>query len=770
MTSKTAAAPYLLFRHLGRWARLKGVGAKFAILLAVASILSGFFTYAFMTGMGPLGKDPETLSQLLTVDLILLLLIGVVVAKRLVQVWSERQRGSAGSKLHIRLVILFGVVAVTPASVVAIFSVLFFTTGIQSWFNEQVRTALNESMAVARSYLEEHRQNIRADALAMANDLNRAAAFIGDNPQRLGQLLAQQTAIRSLTEAIVYDGSGQVVVRTGLAFATQLEPLSPELFEKARDGQVQILTRESDDRVSALVHLDRLLDSFLLVGRFVEPRVVRSVERTREAVDQYEALERKRTEFQITFNLIFFVVALLFLLAAIWGGLILANRLVRPVGELIAAAERVRGGDLRAQVPKTGGTDELSTLGRAFNRMTNQLRAQREELEATNRQLDVRRRFTEAVLEGVSAGVIGLDQDGRINLPNRSASILLAVDLERMIGQPLVQAIPEMAGLVQAARMHSERSGERQIKVNRKGRTLTLRVRIAVERIDDEVKGYVVTFDDVTELLQAQRTAAWADVARRIAHEIKNPLTPIQLSAERLKRKYLREISSDSNVFTTCTDTIVRQVADIRRMVDEFSDFARMPAPNMKPADIGEICRQALFLQRNAHPKVTFNLKVPEEPTMLPCDNRQIGQVLTNLLQNSLQAIEGREAKIGKRLPRGRIDLSVSRRNGRLEIAVEDNGKGLPDEGRERLTEPYITTRRKGTGLGLAIVKKIMEDHNGDLVLEDAETGGARVKLVFFDRDRRAAEADSIAAAKDTAADAENVEAAELGRDKAAMA
>ena len=735
MTSKTSAAPYLLFRHLGRWARRRAIAGKFAIALAVASILSGFFTFAFMTGLGPLGKDPETLIQLLFVDGILLLLIGVVVAVRLVQVWTERQRGSAGSKLHVRLVTLFGVVAVTPASIVAIFSALLFNAGIESWFNEQVRTALNESVAVAEAYLEEHRQNIRADALAMANDLNRAAAFIGDNPNRLGQLLAQQTAIRSLTEAIVFDGSGQVVVRTGLTFATQLERMPPELFAKARDGQVQVLERESDDRVSALVHLDRLLDSFLLVGRFVKPTVVQSVERTREAVSQYEALEDNRNELQIIFNLIFIVVALLVLLAAVWGGLILANRLVRPVGDLIAAAERVRGGDLSARVPKIVGADELGTLGQAFNRMTSQLQAQRGELEETNRQLDTRRRFTEAVLEGVSAGVIGLDQGGRINLPNRSASTLLSVDLERMIGRPLAMAVPEMAGLVEEARTRVDRTGERQIKLGRKGRTLTLLVRIAAERIDNEINGFVVTFDDITELLQAQRTAAWADVAQRIAHEIKNPLTPIQLAAERLKRKYLKQITSDAKTFTTCTDTIVRQVGDIRRMVDEFSDFARMPAPDMKPASVGEICRQALFLQRNAHPMVTFNLNLPESETMLPCDNRQIGQVLTNLLQNALQAIDGREANPDEELPPGRIDLSVARHDRRLEIAVEDNGKGLPDEGRERLTEPYVTTRRKGTGLGLAIVKKIMEDHNGELVLEDGEAGGARIKLVFYDND-----------------------------------
>jgi two-component system nitrogen regulation sensor histidine kinase NtrY len=729
MTKKT---PYLVFRKLGRWARRHGLGRVVASALAVASILSGFFTYAFMAGLPPFGENPETLLLLLNVDLVLLMLIGTVVAKRLVQVWTERQRGSAGSKLHIRLVILFSAVAVTPASIVAIFSVLFFTFGMDSWFSEKVRTALSESMAVADAYLEEHQQNIRADALAMANDLNRAAPFLGHNVQRLGQLLAQQAALRALTEAIVYDGAGQPVAQTGLSFASQLERLSPALFEQARDGQVVVVTRESDDRVSALVHLDRFLDNYLYVGRFVEPRVILHMERTRDAVGRYEKLESERTDFQIAFNLIFFVVALLILLAAVSVGLMLANRLVRPIGELIAAADRVRAGDLSVQVAALPGSDELTSLGRAFNRMTDQLQAQREELVVANRQLDSRRRFTEAVLGGVSAGVVGLDQDGRINLPNRSASRLLALDLDRLVGRSLAEAVPEMAGLMQEARGSRERIGDRQIKVVRKGRTHTFLVRITVERHNADIKGYVVTFDDITALEQAQRTAAWADVARRIAHEIKNPLTPIQLSAERLKRKYLKEIGSDPKTFTTCTDTIVRQVGDIRRMVDEFSAFARMPAPNMRPQSVNELCQQAVFLQRTAHPKVTFGIDLPDETVMLPCDNRQIGQALTNLLLNALEAIDGRPAAPGGKLPRGRIDLSVGHADGRLVITVEDNGKGLPNEGRERLTEPYVTTRPKGTGLGLAIVKKIMEDHNGELVLEDGDLGGARVKLVFF--------------------------------------
>jgi two-component system nitrogen regulation sensor histidine kinase NtrY len=390
----------------------------------------------------------------------------------------------------------------------------------------------------------------------------------------------------------------------------------------------------------------------------------------------------------------------------------------------------VRGGDLSARVEEVAANDELGSLSRAFNRMTSQLATQRAELVEANRQLDLRRRFTETVLAGVSAGVIGLDAAGRINLPNRSAAILLSSDIERHIGDDLVAVVPEMADLLEDARRRPDRLVEAQIKLLRDKRQRTLLTRVAVEQADGEIRGFVVTFDDITELLAAQRTAAWADVARRIAHEIKNPLTPIQLSAERLKRKYLKEITSDPETFTICTDTIVRQVGDIGRMVDEFSAFARMPAPVMKSEDLVAICREVGFLQRQPHPDITVSLDCPEHPLYLRCDGRQLRQALINLVQNAIDAITGRD-KASVPPPKGRIVIRLRETERATIIEVEDNGRGLPDDGRDRLTEPYVTTRAKGTGLGLAIVKKIMEDHGGELRLEDAPDGGARVSLMF---------------------------------------
>ncbi len=498
------------------------------------------------------------------------------------------------------------------------------------------------------------------------------------------------------------------------------------------------MTNDQDERVRALVRLGELNDLYLYVGRFIEPRVLAHRDEVHLAAAQYERLEGQRSGFQITFAVIYILVALLFLAAAISIGIHFAAQLADPISRLMGAAERIRAGDLTARVPEGEKDDELVSLSRAFNRMTYQIQSQQRELIEANRQLDERRRFTETVLTGVSAGVIGLDRDGRINLPNRSASALLGVDLDQSIGEDLAEVAPEMAGLFEEATRRPGRRAQGQVQLARNNSTRTLLVRITAEQDEAGVSGFVVTFDDITELLSAQRKAAWADIARRIAHEIKNPLTPIQLSAERLRRKYLKDIKKDPETFRICTDTIVRHVEDIGRLVDEFSSFARMPAPVLKPEDLTTIVEQAVFLQRTAHPEMAFETSFASRPVTLRCDARLVSQALINIVKNAIESIEGRIVE-GHSSPAGWISVAVGESEGRVSIAVEDNGKGLPQHDRERLTEPYVTTRAKGTGLGLAIVKKIMEDHEGELVLEDREAGGARVTLVFAGDARLAA-------------------------------
>jgi two-component system nitrogen regulation sensor histidine kinase NtrY len=721
------------------------LGRGMTLALALGALLLGIATFVVLSGASPFGPTRRGVDLgLMLVSLLVLGLLGASLAARLVRVWAERRRGSAGSRLHVRLVLLFGVMAVVPSILVAGFAAAFFNLGIQAWFGDRVRTALEASRQVAHAYLDEHRNNIRVDALAMANDLNRAGSlFLTDQGRSFAQVLATHTLLRGLTESVVFDPTlNSVMAQFGSTASFALDPPPDWAIELARQGEVAVLPDEQEGRVRAVVALDSRPLLMLLIGRPVDPEVVNNQQRAEREVAQYEQLDRNRTGLQITFVMIFAIATLLVLLAAVLIGLVIANQLARPIGRLIVAAERVRGGDLATRVEEGAVDEELSSLARAFNRMTNQLAAQRSELMQAYGQIDERRRFTETVLAGVSAGVIGLEADGRINLPNRRASELAGIDLDAAVGRPLPEVLPELAPLLEAARQGGAAMAERdrmaEIRIGPAASRRTLLARIGVEEQGGEVTGYVLTFDDITELLSAQRKAAWADVARRIAHEIKNPLTPIQLSAERLKRRYLKQIEEDPDTFKLCTDTIVRQVEDIGRMVDEFSAFARMPQPVMREEDLVRVARESLVLPQNARPDITWSTDLPETPVVAMCDRRLIGQALANLLQNAVDSVTLRaqqESQAGeaREPPIGRIVLALRPASGFWAICVEDDGLGLPEgEERDRLTEPYVTHKPKGTGLGLAIVKKIMEDHGGRIVLTDAQEGrGARAELLL---------------------------------------
>ncbi|TNE39996.1 MAG: PAS domain-containing sensor histidine kinase [Alphaproteobacteria bacterium] len=685
--------------------------------------MSGIATYESLTI-----NNPAWTRVLLIGDCFLVIVLTVIITNRLIRTWRKGKIGS-GSMMHRRIIRLFSLIAVAPALMVALFSALFFNIYFQKHFSDPVNVAVSESIVVADAYIKEHIQNIRSDVLAMAAQINRAPPQLLENRRRFDTYLSDQAIARNLSEAVIINGSGQVIAQSDLSFAVDFDKLSPQLFSEARERDVVITTDENDDQVRALVRLDRLLDGFLYVGRFIEPRVLAHMERTRKAAAEYNKLKQEGFGIQIQFAVIFFIISLMVVLAAAWFGLAIASRLVGPIEKLVDAAERVRSGDLTAKVDETRAYDEMAILSRAFNRMTDQLSTQRRELEHTNSQLDERRRFTEAVLAGVSAGVIGLDKNGVVNLPNRTAMKLLGQELPDLIGKPFQKVAPQMAVLLDEVRGKPFRIAERQIQLQTKGVPRHLLVRAAAEIDNGHIQGFVVTLDEITDLVSAQRMAAWGDIARRIAHEIKNPLTPIQLSAERIKRKYAKEITSDPDVFKQCTDTIIRQVGDIGQMVDEFSAFARMPTPEFKPEDIGELVGQAVFLQKIAHPEIDYVFATPAEAILCDCDAPQVNRVLTNLLQNSADAIAGRE---GGKLAKGRIAVTISCDKGQITVTLIDNGRGLPTENRNRLTEPYVTHREKGTGLGLAIVKKIMEEHGGNLSMEDAENGvGAVIRISF---------------------------------------
>jgi two-component system, NtrC family, nitrogen regulation sensor histidine kinase NtrY len=716
--------------RLAGWLRRAHIARRLAVVLTVAATLSGIATYVVLSGWLSFGPDVDVVLGLLYLDVILLLLLGALIARRLVQLVMARWQGSAGSRLHARLVALFSLVAVAPAIVVAVFSVGFLHYGLEAWFNQRINDALTNSLNVAQSYLEEHKEVIRGDALAMAADLNREGPALLGTPAMFQRLLDAQAALRSLTEAIVFQSNGQVLARTGFSYVLDLERLSPETLNEANHGDVVILTSDTDDRVRALVRLDNFIDAYLFVGRFVDSRVLDYMDRTRAVVDEYHSLELRRSGIQVTFAAIFGVVALLLLLAAVGVGLGFANRLATPIIRLIAAADRVRAGDLTASVPEDEDGHEIDHLSRAFNRMTAQLNSQRGELIRANQQLDQRRRFTEAVIGGVSAGVLGLDAQGRITLPNDSAAQLIGCAPDDLVGRPLIAVIPEVGGLLAGVATTPERPAEAQLELHRQDGTHTLLARASAQMDAAGIGGFVVTFDDITELLAAQRKAAWAEIARRIAHEIKNPLTPIRLSAERLKRKYLPQIRRDAEAFAASADTIVHQVDNIGRLINEFSAFARMPAPVFERESAGDLIRQAVYLQQGARPEIRFETRLPAHDVQLYCDGRQVAQALTNLLQNAVESVlEGRAAE-ERQGAGGWVMVELREAGDRAVIEVQDNGRGLP-EPMERLTEPYVTTRAAGTGLGLAIVKKIMEEHGGALTLGNRAAGGASVSLVF---------------------------------------
>jgi two-component system, NtrC family, nitrogen regulation sensor histidine kinase NtrY len=712
------------------WLRRPEVGAQLALTLTAAAALSGLATYVAFSGSLNIAVEPDLVLGLLYLDLILLLLLGAVVARRLVQLIVARRQGLAGSRLHARLVAMFGLVAVAPAIVVAVFSVAFLHYGLEAWFSQRISNALTNSWNVAQAYLDEHKEVIRADALAMAADLNREGPLLRGDPEKFQRLLDAQAAVRALTEAVVFLGNGQVVARSGLGFVLELERLPLEALEQASNGEVVVLTSDVDDRVRALVRLDNFIDAYLFVGRFVDADVLDYMDRTRAAIDEYRALEGRRSGIQVTFAMIFGVVALLLLLAAVRVGLGFADRLALPISRLIAATDRVRIGDLSASVPEQEEGHEIDQLSRAFNRMTAQLASQRTELINANKELDGRRRFTETVIGGVSAGVLGLDHQGRITLPNRSAADLIRIEPDELVGRPLIAVLPEVGGLLAHVAAAPERPAEAQIELKRPDGSHTLLVRVAAQHDAHGISGYVVTFDDVTELFAAQRKAAWAEIARRIAHEIKNPLTPIRLSAERLRRKYLPQIEDDPEAFANSTDTIVRQVDSIGRLINEFSAFARMPAPVFAQESGKDLVRQAVYLQQGAHPEIRFETRLPEGDVQLYCDAQQVAQALTNLLQNAVESVlERMKRQEGGEAP-GWVAVELIETPERCLIEVQDNGCGLP-EPTERLTEPYVTMRPAGTGLGLAIVKKIMEEHGGSLTLRNREAGGACVVLAF---------------------------------------
>ena len=700
--------------------------------VVIASLVSALATYLIVMGLTPIIPRGPVVVTAMLINLLLVAAMIAIIAVQMRGIWQGWKDKTAGSRLHGRIVALFSFIAVLPAVVLAISATITFSRSIDNVFNRQVRTIVETTVDVAKSYLEEHGQLIRTDASSMAKDLSDAAPALNKSPQKFQELLLSQAGLRDLPVAYVIDIDRAVLFSAVENEKIPYEPPPLDMMQAASLGQIPLLQPGNGKfRVAALVKIESLPKTFLYVARGVSPGVMRQLNRAEDSQRDYAKLREDSGRLKFIHGVLYFMTALTALASAIWVGLRFASSLVAPIRRLIAAAQTVSRGDLTVELPIYRGEGDLRRLSHNFNHMTRQLERQRNELVEANAQVTERRRFMEAVLAGVSAGVLGLDATGHITLANRSAESLLGRAADQLVGQKLADAVPAFAPLIGQARDPDRKKPQSELKIEVKGAERTFAVRVTRERQGEEDYGTVVTFDDVTDLVTAQRTSAWADIAQRIAHEIKNPLTPIQLAAERIKRKYGPVITDDREVFDKCTDTIIRQVGDVARMVDEFSSFARMPKAEMELIDLRDAIKDPVTLfQLGSSGGVEVKTSLPDTPLMLSGDRRLIGQAMTNLIKNACESVQSViDSKDKPEGFKGRVDVVVRHVGDNATIDVIDNGLGLPKQGRARLLEPYVSTKgAKGTGLGLAIVLKILESHHGSLSLEDAPQAPGRTR------------------------------------------
>jgi two-component system nitrogen regulation sensor histidine kinase NtrY len=686
------------------------------VVAVVGALVTAAISFAILVGATPITPDASTTLALIALNAAFILFLIALVGREVHRIVMARRRGKAASRLHVRIVAMFALVAAIPAIMVAIIASITLDIGLDRWFEIRTKTIVNSSLSIADAYVQENARNLQGTTLSMAYDLDASRTLYGLDRTGFLDLMNKEAVGRSLAHAALVkpDGSFVMSAKTDADFAM---PEPPEgAMSSAADGRPVLIEPKTRNIMGAIVKLREIEGLYLYTIRLVDPEVIKARQIVRANTDEYRGLESNRRTSQVAFALPYLSLTLIIILSAIWTGIAVADRLVRPIRQLIGAADEVATGNLDVAVPVRPSDGDVASLGNTFNKMLLELKSQRNEILSAKDLIDERRRFSEAVLAGVTAGVIGVDPYGIVTIVNRSAETMLAISATAALGQNLSALLPHVGRVFEIGRKSGKPVYREQVTFYRAGTERTFNVQITVEAGDDgsEEKSYVVTVDDITDLVQAQRSSAWADVARRIAHEIKNPLTPIQLSAERIKRRYGKVITED-------------------RMVDEFSAFARMPKPEMKVLDLRESLREASFLVEVSRADITFERVFGNEPLKGTFDSRLMAQAFGNVIKNAAEAIDGLDQKDRSH---GIIRIQAGRQNGAIRIDVVDNGKGLPRENRQRLLEPYMTTREKGTGLGLAIVKKIVEDHGGRLELHDAPADfhggrGAMISIIL---------------------------------------
>ena len=703
------------------------------VIIVVLSIIASLVSFLIMIGVTPIVPDLHVTLTLIIINVVLVVSLLALIIREIFRITQARRHGRAAARLHVRIVALFSLIAAVPAIVVAIVASVTLNLGLDRWFETNTRNIVNSSISLANGYINETARNLQSTTYSMLQDMDAQRTLYSLDRNGFVQLMTLQALGRGLLGAQLLREDGSVALRSEQGGANLPQPPS-EAVETARDGNPVIIPPGTTSNfVGAIIKMREIPDVYLYTVRAVDAQILDSMRLMEANTKRYQDMEANRIPTQVIFALLYFGLMLIVLLPAIWTGIAVADRLVRPIRQLIGAADEVAVGNLDISVPVRSSDGDLGALSGTFNNMVAELKSQRTDLLAAKDQIDERRRFSEAVLSGVTAAVIGVDALGLINIVNRSAEQMFCLEPDEVIGTSLSTHIPEIGQVFEVAHDSGRAVYREQVSMMRGGLTRTFNVQITIEDGTGDERSYVVTIDDITDLVQAQRSTAWADVARRIAHEIKNPLTPIQLSAERIRRRYGKVITEDREVFDQCVETIIRQVGDIGRMVDEFSSFARMPKPKMETIDLRDSLKEAAFLVEVSRSEISFEQQLSEVPLYGHFDSRLLGQAFGNIIKNASEAIE---AVTDEDNYHGHILLKAYQDKDQLIVDVIDNGKGLPGDNRQRLLEPYMTTREKGTGLGLAIVRKIVEDHGGHMELHDAPADfyqgrGAMIRMVF---------------------------------------
>ncbi|MBB3566151.1 PAS domain-containing sensor histidine kinase [Rhizobium sp. BK491] len=698
--------------------------ASFALpglILAGGALLCAIATLLMLLGLTPVAPTSSVVFTSVVINGLFVLGLIALIAREVARLMKARSRGRAAARLHIRIVVLFSIVAITPAILVAIVASLTLNVGLDRWFGVRTQQIISSSQNVAQAYLMENASYLQGQTVSMANDLERNRSLFNLDRTGFADLMTRQARGRGLLGAFLVRRDGSAIVQAEIKTERPLPAIPKDALDSSANGQPTLIPPGVTNLVGAVIKLDEIPGAFLYTVRAVDPRVMNAMRMVEDNTVEYKAMEEGRMSLQIAFAVLYIGFALIVLLAAIWTAIAIADRIVRPIRLLISAADNVASGNMNVLVPVRSADGDVGSLSRTFNKMISEIRTQRDEILEAKDEVDDRRRFIEAVLSGVTAAVIGVEHDRRITIVNTSAEDLLTLKSDELIGKNLSDISPEVDQVVTEATTRHRSDFRKQISLVRGGTVRTLSVQVTREESRDANESYVITLDDITDLVIAQRSTAWADVARRIAHEIKNPLTPIQLSAERIRRRFGKNIAdADRSVFDQCTDTIIRQVGDIGRMVDEFSSFARMPKPTMEPTDLRDILRDAVFLREMGNTHVQFGRELGDERLEGMFDARMLGQAFGNLIKNAVEAIEGVPSDQAREQPKILVRSSLDPDRDRFTVDVIDNGRGLPVENRHSILEPYMTMREKGTGLGLAIVKKIIEDHGGQIELHDA--------------------------------------------------